>query len=218
MTETHSSTTALIARRVPSPAGSRTCSLCEAGYVTGPLPGGDSEANRGASACVPCGPRTFRPSIYAANQCILCPQGRETKKADGATACTACAPGTSLLLPTDVNCTACSAGEAREKGGQQTHPLYGAALHRDGTPCACQHLPRPTSALAPAADNAPGRTLSLSCHVSRPAGSYAPSAGSSSTCPACPRGFAVADDGNSACDVCAPGTYSDTEGLLTCKE
>lgn len=95
----------------PAP-GSKACKLCAAGEVTGPLPGDARIGGAGmnASFCTPCGRRTFRPSIYAANTCIRCPAGRETRRAQGASTCTACIPGSTLLSPSDFACTSCSAG------------------------------------------------------------------------------------------------------------
>ncbi|EFN55009.1 hypothetical protein CHLNCDRAFT_24359 [Chlorella variabilis] len=34
----------------------------------------------------------------------------------------------------------------------------------------------------------------------------------------CPKGYGVADEGNSACDVCGPGTYQDEEGQVGCND
>jgi len=68
-------------------AGSRQCKLCPAGFITGD--GGNGASAMNATACNACPLRTFRPSQFAANECTLCPKGRETRMASGATTCTA---------------------------------------------------------------------------------------------------------------------------------
>lgn len=99
-------------------AGSKACKLCSAGEVTGPLPGDARIGGAGMNAtfCTPCGRRTFRPSIYAANTCVRCPAGRETRRAQGATTCTACIPGSTLLSADDFSCTSCGAGASAGAG------------------------------------------------------------------------------------------------------
>lgn len=70
-----------------------------------------------------CSPRrTFRPSIVSPNVCTQCPAGRETRRETGASTCTACIPGMSLLANAttkllNVNCTACGAGSYSQQPG-----------------------------------------------------------------------------------------------------
>ncbi len=54
--------------------------------------------------------------------CTQCPAGRETRRETGASTCTACIPGTSLLTNAttqqlSINCTACPSGSYAERPG-----------------------------------------------------------------------------------------------------
>ena len=113
-------------------AGSKVCTVCPAGTVTGLTPtNAPANGTRGvlrlgyaavaAYRCDDCPTRTFRPSIWSANYCTPCPKGRETKRFAAATMCNACPPGFALLQTTnskwDIACSACRAGEAGQARG-----------------------------------------------------------------------------------------------------
>ena len=177
----------------PTP-GAKTCKLCNAGEVTGPLPGDPKAGGAGMNAtrCTPCGRRTFRPSIYAANTCTRCPAGRETKRAQGATVCTACIPGTTLLTATDFSCTSCGAGRWLGSCG---------ACASQSNPAQPAHARLPACLPVVRTDPSP---LPRPCRL-HPAGSFSQSPGTSGTCPLCSPGSFVSDYGNAQCDPCPPG-------------
>ncbi|KAL4434266.1 hypothetical protein ABPG75_000707 [Micractinium tetrahymenae] len=190
-------------------SGSRQCKLCPSGTVSGN--GGTGLDAQNATACNPCPRRTFRPSLYAANVCTLCPKGRETGKESGAVACTACAPGYAHVDASDVNCTACGAGS------------FAASQGTAGTCTACP----PGYAVSDSANSAcdvcpPGHYQDeagkLQCKPC-PQGTYNAMTGSTSlsACLPAPRGNYAAGDGNDGFVPCEPGTYQDQEGGAACK-
>ncbi|EFN50934.1 hypothetical protein CHLNCDRAFT_141584 [Chlorella variabilis] len=192
--------------------GQKVCKACPAGQITDTSAvSGAAADGTGAKGCNPCPARRFRPSMYAANSCTMCPRGRETKVATGASLCVACIPGTTQLATADFNCTACGPGEFAEKPGNSG---------------ACKKCPKGYS--VPDAGNSacdicgPGTYQdeegSLECKDC-PVGTYTEMAGSTdiSACLPAPKGNYAPGTGNDGFIPCEGGTYQDEEGQGACK-
>ncbi|PSC68739.1 serine threonine isoform B [Micractinium conductrix] len=162
---------------------SAACTACAAGHVTGPLPGGTADANRGATACKPCAKRTYRAASAPGNKCVACEAGYETKLASAAAICTICSTGTTHVAATDVVCTACQPG------------FYTNAAGRTG---ACPQCPK--GHYCPTAKT----TSPTAC----PAGKYNGSAGSrvATACKPCPKNTFSKLAGAARCASCPTGT------------
>ena len=169
----------------------------------------------GGTSCQACPRRTFRPSIYAKNECTICPTGRETRRETGASVCTACIPGTSLLTASgllNVNCTACPAGTAAEEPGTTGTCKACAA----GTAVADTGNQR-CDVCAPGTDqNSTGTLTCLDC----PVGTYNERTGAKALaeCLPAPAGNYAEGSGNDGFTPCLGGTYQDKPGQGSCKD
>jgi len=212
--------------------GAGKCKACPAGtFLT--QTGGDS-----AAACTLCSIGTFA-AVTAENEaagigntvCEACPVGTYADQ-EGLAQCTACPAGTALSATGSANaadCTPCAAGSFAAAAGSATCTLCPAGSYSDTTGAQvctacpagsfsavegsiaesdCQKCPLGTFA------EGEGNEVCEAC----PAGTYGDEVGLLACKPA-PVGYYLAGEGaTSAADVtaCAPGTYSDVEGLSVC--
>jgi len=211
--------------------------LCDAGF-SGPLGGpctacepGSFKAGPGAGSCVACPADSFQPETNA-SACVSCHE--HSSSAEGTVllatckcnngfsaiagpACVACEPGTFAHVESQV-CTNCSDGTFSEDFGAIACSVCGAhALSHEQPHVACQcdagFVLANASCVACGVDYYKDRFGDEGCMRCQ-AHSQAPSASLRQEACQCNAGYE--QDGPAVCQICEPGTFSDTLDTVAC--